>query len=529
MLQELLIVLLVILVNLFYFAILRHSYWIRKNVRQSLPVPFLEDNLRKSFGMESYLDMIKRLYNQFPEERYSGYYQVGCPILVIRDPELIRMVTIDDFDHFSEHRHLLPEGLDPLWSRNLFALKGNEWIKMRTILVHAFSSDKMRAMFWFVNNCAIQLRDYIAKETQEGPIVREVQGIFTRYTNEAIASCAFGVTNKDVIETGIDLYKVGMAITDVSDLWKSIKLYLVNYMPSITKYLNVRMFRKESAADFSAVIANNLKMREDLNIERPDMINILLEARKGNLKFKTQEHDSDFATAQVSDITKDVETTTEISDVDITAQALIFFTASIETVSTALIFMSYELAMNPDVQKRLQDEIDQMSLNSRGKLIYKSLSKMKYMDMVIWETLRKWPSYVAVDRSCVKPYTIQPTRPNETAVHLDLGDVLLLPIIGIHRDPEYFPEPDKFDPERFNDENIDNIKLFTYNPFGYGPRNCIGSSFALMEIKTVFFHLLSKFDIEIVEQTKVPVEICKKKYNLAAKNGIHLGFKRRQF
>lgn len=87
---------------------------------------------------------------------------------------------------------------------------------------------------------------------------------------------------------------------------------------------------------------------------------------------------------------------------------------------------------------------------------------------------RKWPAGIFTDRVCVRPYTIQPVEPDEKPLHLQKGDILWLPIFAMHRDPDYFPEPEKFDPERFSDENKDNIKPVSYIPFGSGPRNCIG-------------------------------------------------------
>lgn len=76
---------------------------------------------------------------------------------------------------------------------------------------------------------------------------------------------------------------------------------------------------------------------------------------------------------------------------------------------------------------------------------------------------------------CVKDYVIQPTRDGEKPVHLRKGDLIMVPSIGFHYDPKYFPNPDKFDPERFSDENKSSIVPGTYLPFGNGPRNCIGN------------------------------------------------------
>ncbi|KAK9752578.1 Cytochrome P450 [Popillia japonica] len=190
-------------------------------------------------------------------------------------------------------------------------------------------------------------------------------------------------------------------------------------------------------------------------------------------------------------------------------------------------FMGYELVVNPDIQIRLQKEIDDTLEECNGKLTYEALLKMKYMDMVISETLRKWPAAVITDRVCSKPFTIEPINPGETPVHLKVGDSIFIPNSAIQRDPKYFPNPDTFDPERFNDENKGNIKPYTYIPFGSGPRNCIGSRFAILEAKTIFFFMLSKFTFVAIDKTQIPIKLSKKSFNLAGENGIWVGLEQR--
>lgn len=81
------------------------------------------------------------------------------------------------------------------------------------------------------------------------------------------------------------------------------------------------------------------------------------------------------------------------------------------------------------------------------------------------------------DRVAMKPYTIKPEKPWEISFTLDPGTVCVIPIIAIHRDAKHWPNPDKFDPERFSEENKHNINPNAYLPFGLGPRNCIGKKF----------------------------------------------------
>lgn len=101
-----------------------------------------------------------------------------------------------------------------------------------------------------------------------------------------------------------------------------------------------------------------------------------------------------------------------------------------------------------------------------------SLLKMKYLDQVVCECLRKWPTSPSIDRMCVKDYLCEYDDGKKFPFEKDVS--LLVPIYGIHHDSKYYHDPEQFDPERFSDENKSNIVPATYLPFGIGPRNCIG-------------------------------------------------------
>jgi cytochrome P450 family 9 len=107
-------------------------------------------------------------------------------------------------------------------------------------------------------------------------------------------------------------------------------------------------------------------------------------------------------------------------------------------------------------------------------------------------------------------------------------DNIIIPIYSLHRDPQYYPDPDRFDPERFSDENKSKINPYTYLPFGTGARSCIGSRFALMETKVLFFHLLSNFEIVPVAKTQIPIRFDRKAINMSAEKGFWVGLQRRK-
>lgn len=141
-------------------------------------------------------------------------------------------------------------------------------------------------------------------------------------------------------------------------------------------------------------------------------------------------------------------------------------------------FLCYELAINPDVQQKLQSEIDNV-FNS-DKLSYENLLKMKYLDMVVCESLRKWSPAPILGRKCTKSFEIKPKTSEEKSLELKPGDVVWIPVHGLHYDPKVYPDPSRFDPERFNDENKSKINPLHFIPFGAGPRNCIGKGIFLI-------------------------------------------------
>lgn len=149
----------------------------------------------------------------------------------------------------------------------------------------------------------------------------------------------------------------------------------------------MKVFPKKSAAFFVDVINTTIKEREEKSIVRPDLMNLLLEARRNNSTIKDDEEqnggvDAGFATVEESAFGKDSKKKT-LSDEDLYAQCLIFFFAGFDTIANALTLGIYELALNIDIQERLQKEIDEVWQDCIRKLNYDALTKMKYMDLVV--------------------------------------------------------------------------------------------------------------------------------------------------
>jgi cytochrome P450 len=171
-----------------------------------------------------------------------------------------------------------------------------------------------------------------------------------------------------------------------------------------------------------------------------------------------------------------------------------FLLAGYDTTSTALSYTSYLLAMNTDVQERLQTEIDEFFEEHPEASLYEAAQKLKYLDMVIQESLRYYSPVPKTQRYCSKTVTVG-------NVTIPEGAEIIIPINLIHRSPTYWPDPYKFDPERFTDEAKASRPQLAHMPFGWGPRNCIGLRFALLESKIALMEILRKFSFVRAPET----------------------------
>ncbi|KAF2899833.1 hypothetical protein ILUMI_06353 [Ignelater luminosus] len=274
----------------------------------------------------------------------------------------------------------------------------------------------------------------------------------------------------------------------------------------------------------------SIKLRRERRLDRMDIIHLLMEAQKGRLNYDDQSDniDSGFSAIDESDIIKKWKKKIDIKDDDIMGVGLGFFLAGYDTASNVMSYIAYELAANPDVQEKLFREVSSASREGDGKITYETLLGMKYLDMVVSETLRKWPPGYHMDRECRIPFTIEPEREHEKPLHIEKGTQCLITVLGIHRDPQYYPNPEKFDPERFNNENKRNIKPYTYMPFSVGPRSCMGTRFALLEMKLVIAEIIRAFEIVISDKMQFPLNIKKVGFSHYPAGGMWLCLKPRE-
>ncbi|PSN49029.1 Cytochrome P450 9e2 [Blattella germanica] len=220
------------------------------------------------------------MYNELKGHAYGGMFQFRKPVVFIRDPDLIKTVTIKDFDYFTDHYFVVTEEADSMWGKGIFNLR------------------------------------------EAGILVVELKDLFTRYANDVIATSAFGVGVDSFSKPSNEFYLMGKEATSFNGI--RVLVWMANAM------LDIPVITKRIKKYFTLLIKDAMATRAEKGIIRPDLVQLLMEAKKENLQEEN----------------------------------------------------------NPNHKKKekmskLQDEIDAAMRENGGKISYETLHSMKYLDMVI--------------------------------------------------------------------------------------------------------------------------------------------------
>lgn len=347
-------------------------------------------------------------------------------------------------------------------------------------------------MFHHLSDCAQNLTEKFEETFKtEGRIIIESKNIFGRFTADSISSTALGFKGNCIKEENSKVFELAQNIQDdFSGTSGLLKMMLVQMFPTLAKLLGIKIFRQSTHDFFKKYVNDEIVRRESQGItSAKDVIQMLIQAKNGQLK-----HDED------PEYKVERQFTNWNDDELIAAQIFVFFAGGFETTSSLMQMCSWELAMNQDIQTELMREVDEVLKTLEGKTItYEALNNMKLLDMVVNETLRKWPPLPFGGRDCNGDYKLN-TKDGKVFI-LRKGDQIFIPFRSIQHDPKYFENPSKFDPYRFSDENKNKIVPGSFLAFGYGQRLCLGARLALLEAKLVFFTILSKYSIKVCEKT----------------------------
>jgi cytochrome P450 len=213
---------------------------------------------------------------------------------------------------------------------------------------------------------------------------------------------------------------------------------------------------------------------------------------------------------------RDEETGEAMSDQLVRDECLGIFVAGHETTARTLSFLWYALHENPDVAKRLRAELDSVLPQGQPPAL-EHFQKLPYMDRVLKEVLRLYPPAPAFPRDPIADLTLND-------VHIPAGTFLLVFPYATHRHPDFWDEPERFDPDRFLPEKEAALHPYAYYPFGAGSRLCLGNGFAMLEMRILTTMLVPLFEARLVEGHRPRIDIGG---TLMVRNGLPMRIARR--
>ncbi|XP_066429588.1 cytochrome P450 3A29-like isoform X1 [Eleutherodactylus coqui] len=477
--KETWILLLALLALLTYYGIWPYRVFKKYGIPGPRPLPFIGTFLENKDGIFEFDMKCFKKYGKI-----WGFYDGRQPVLAVMDPAIIKSILVKEcYTIFTNRRDFGLSG--PLKSAVSIAAD-DQWKRIRTVLSPTFTSGKLKQMFPIIKQYGDLLVKNIQKRVDNKEFI-DMKNIFGSYSMDIVLSTSFSV-NVDSLNNPNDPFVTnGRKLLNFSFFNP---LFLITLLCPFLIPLLEKMnfcFLPMSVLNFfqDAITTIKKNRQKGDHTNRVDFLQLMVDAQS-----------NDNSGGEVAHGYK------ELTDTEIMAQGLIFIIAGFETTSTTLMFLAYVLATHPDVQTKLQEEIDTI-LPNKAPPTYEALMQMEYLDMVLNETLRLYPAAGRIERVCK-------TTTEINGVTIPKGVVTVIPAFVLHRDPEFWPEPEEFRPERFSKENKETQDPYTFLPFGAGPRNCIGMRFAMLNMKSGITLLLQNFSFRTCKDTPIPLVLDSK-------------------
>lgn len=433
------------------------------------PAPFF-GNTMDLYGPDSSKAAYAKWHAKYG--RVYGIYFFRHPALVVTDPELMKQILVKDFNSFRDRmaydKNIL---LNREVESGVFFAKGDMWKRIRGIVSPSFSIAKIRAMTGMVNRSAERLGEHVLKFAQDG-VPWGAKLFYGAYALDVVTGTGFSIDVDSVSNLDEPFTRHGRSLFIYKNSIKFLA-FLAGSLPAVAsfikKFIKVGFFKTEDMDFFDENIKYLVKERKE---------------NSGQIKY------NDFlqhlVSAEAETIGEDMGS--KLSPEEIVGQGIMLFIAGYETASSTLQFLTYELAKNPYALNKIIAEIDEV-IGTQDPT-YDLCLNLKYTEAAINETLRLYPPLSVLTRQCS-----QPTKLNEWNLPADTG--VVMPLYNIQRDPEFWKDPDTFNPDRFveGSPTYEPYDPFTFIPFGVGPRICVGMKLGMLEMKLALIHILRRVSL----------------------------------
>ncbi|XP_031639015.1 probable cytochrome P450 6d4 [Contarinia nasturtii] len=480
--------LIIVALSVFYLWLKRvYNYWERlgfPSIKPTIPLGNLSDSFlgRKSIGKELY-DL-----HRSSNKPVEGVYFLFKPALLFRDAKLIKNILTTDFASFYD-RGFYHNPKDEV-AGNMSMKSGQDWKNLRAKLTPAFTSGKLKAMMPTIIQIAQNLNRKLSPSAQNNAIV-DIKDLTIRFAMDVIGTVGFGIDVNTIDEPNHSFRKIEEQISS-GEFINRIRLIGAFFCPKLLEILGMSSQSGKFKSYMLDLVKNTMEYRETNNVIRKDFIHLLMQLRN------TGKVDEDNDTAFES-ISKNESLFKSMSIEQCAAEVALFYLAGFDTTSSTVAYTLFELSRKPKLLKKLYDEIDNVLAEHNNEITFDGIKDMTFLDMCVKESVRKYPTLPFLNRICTKDYRIE-----SVGLTVPKGTAIAISILGLMRDPEYFPDPQNFMPDRFSaDKPMFNPDAFI--PFGEGPRACIGVRMGKVVAKTALISILKNYHFECVDDRELVI------------------------
>ena len=381
-------------------------------------------------------------------------------LFFVSHPDLVRDVLVTHHDSFVKGRAL--QRSKRLLGEGLLTSEGEHHRRQRRLAQPAFHRQRIAAYARVMSEYA----DRAASRWHDGQTL-DISAEMMRLTLAIVGKTLF---DADVER---DAGEVGAAMNDVMELFGILLMPYSEYLEKLPfKPAPVRRFER-ARARLDSVIYRIIDERRRGGEDRGDLLSMLL-------------------------LAQDEEGGGRMSDEQVRDEAMTLFLAGHETTANALAWTWYLLAQHEDVEAKLHAELDAVLDGGRAPA-FEDFARLRYTEMVVAESMRLYPPAWAVGRLATKDVEVG-------GYLIPRGSLVLLSQWVMHNDPRFFPDPARFDPERWTPEAKASRPAFSYFPFGGGPRRCIGESFAWTEVVLLVSAVARRWRMRLVPGHRVETQ-----------------------
>ncbi|ALC49935.1 Cyp28c1 [Drosophila busckii] len=429
-------------------------------------------------------------------DSYVGTFLLRAPKLLLLEPKLINEVFVSAFRHFENNdaSRMIDTSKDQLVACNPFVLDADEWRLQRGIFSPLLTSGRIRNAYTNMQRVCGKLCAYI--EQQSGSTDGMDLGL--RYTSENLLDCVLGIEAQSFTLAALPVAKHNREMSE-NNRALALAGALNGLFPQLPRWLRPKVIPKSYDRFFGELAHEAFKLRRASHQERNDFINHLLDMQ--------QEH--------------------MLSEAQLTSHAMTFMFDGLDTTSSTIAHCLLLLGRYPSCQQRLWEELAEATTSEQLLPDFEVLCELPYLNACVHESLRIYPGGGWASKTCTEAYTLHGSH-HSHPLQLYPGDNVMIPIYGLHHDPNYYPEPHLFQPERFLNGGLKRFQsLGVFLGFGNGPRQCVGMRLALVQTKAALAAIVRQFEVRVDARTLKGIELDPLIFVGAHKGGIWLNFVKR--